>query len=108
MWLLVGLGNPGKKYQGNRHNAGFMVADELHKRFANEAYRDKFGGQVAGGMIKLEKILLLKPMEFMNVSGFAVQRAAQEVTHGERDQGDRGYYDEDPQASAGDVDGERS
>ncbi len=77
MWLVVGLGNPGKKYQGNRHNAGFMVADELHKRFANEAYREKFGGQVAGGMIKLDKVLLLKPMEFMNLSGFAVQRAAQ-------------------------------
>jgi peptidyl-tRNA hydrolase, PTH1 family len=77
MWLLVGLGNPGKKYQGNRHNIGFMVADELAKRFANEAFRDKFGGQVAGGMMQLEKILLLKPMEFMNLSGFAVQRAAQ-------------------------------
>ncbi|HTM20950.1 MAG TPA: aminoacyl-tRNA hydrolase [Kofleriaceae bacterium] len=76
MWLLVGLGNPGKKYQGNRHNAGFMVADELARRFANEAFRDKFGGQVAGGMMQHEKVLLLKPMEFMNLSGFAVQRAA--------------------------------
>jgi PTH1 family peptidyl-tRNA hydrolase len=77
MWLLVGLGNPGKKYQGNRHNVGFQVLDELAKRHAKEAFRDKFGGQVAGGMIQGQKVLLLKPMEFMNVSGFAVQRTAQ-------------------------------
>ncbi len=77
MWLLVGLGNPGKKYQGNRHNIGFQVADELARRHASEAFRDKFGGLVAGGTLQGVKVLLLKPMEFMNLSGFAVQRAAQ-------------------------------
>jgi len=77
MWLLVGLGNPGKKYQGNRHNVGFMVVEELARRHANESFRDKFGGRVAGGSIDGNKVLLLEPMEFMNLSGFAVQRAAQ-------------------------------
>jgi len=77
MWLVVGLGNPGKKYERNRHNVGFFVADELARRHHLGSFRDRFGGQAASGMVGLDKVLLLKPMEYMNHSGFAVQRAAQ-------------------------------
>lgn len=75
MWLVVGLGNPGPKYQNNRHNAGFMVIDELASRH-HASFRDKFGGELGSGIIGKSKALLLKPMEFMNLSGYAVQRAA--------------------------------
>ena len=76
MWLLAGLGNPGKKYERNRHNIGFMVLDELERRHGLGPFRDRFNGQIASGMIGLSKVLLLKPMEYMNLSGFALQRAA--------------------------------
>lgn len=81
MWLLVGLGNPGRKYERNRHNVGFRVMDELERRHALGGFRAKFGGDAAAGMLSIggrhHKALLLKPLEFMNLSGFAVQRAAQ-------------------------------
>ncbi len=76
MWLIVGLGNPGKKYAHNRHNVGFMVLDELARRHQLPDYREKFGGQLTDGRIGCDKALLLKPMEYMNHSGFAVARAA--------------------------------
>lgn len=76
MWLVVGLGNPGRKYAGNRHNVGFRVVDELARRHGITSFRDKFGSDVATGMFGLDKVILLKPMEYMNRSGFAVQRAA--------------------------------
>lgn len=81
MWLIVGLGNPGRKYERNRHNVGFRVVDELARRHQFGAFRGKFGGEVSSGAItaggRPHKAVLLKPMEFMNVSGHAVQRAAQ-------------------------------
>ncbi|HWN67543.1 MAG TPA: aminoacyl-tRNA hydrolase [Haliangium sp.] len=81
MWLLVGLGNPGRKYERNRHNVGFRVIDELERRHALGGFRSKFGGEAAAGMLsvggKHHKAVLLKPQEFMNLSGFAVQRAVQ-------------------------------
>jgi PTH1 family peptidyl-tRNA hydrolase len=77
MWLLAGLGNPGRRYEGTRHNIGFEVIDELHSRHIQGGYRSKFGGEACTGRLGSESILLLKPMEFMNKSGFAVQRAAQ-------------------------------
>jgi PTH1 family peptidyl-tRNA hydrolase len=79
MWLVVGLGNPGKKYTRNRHNVGFMVADELVSRHGLSPWREKFGGEVSSGFIGGpggEKALVLKPMEYMNHSGYAVTRAA--------------------------------
>jgi PTH1 family peptidyl-tRNA hydrolase len=76
MWLLVGLGNPGRKYERNRHNIGFFVIDELARRHHLGAFRDKLGGLAATGLIGSDKVLLLKPMEFMNLSGFCVQRVA--------------------------------
>lgn len=76
MWLVVGLGNPGKKYAANRHNAGFMVVDELARRHQLPDFREKFGGVITSGRVGSDKALLLKPMEFMNLSGYAVTRAA--------------------------------
>lgn len=81
MWLIVGLGNPGRQYEGNRHNVGFRVVDELARRANLSAWKgSKFGGETTSGMLSLpggrQKVLLLKPMEYMNLSGFAVQRAA--------------------------------
>jgi peptidyl-tRNA hydrolase, PTH1 family len=76
MWLLVGLGNPGPKYAQNRHNIGFMVIDEIASRSRSEAWRSKFGGELASGDVAGAKAVLLKPQEYMNVSGQSVQRTA--------------------------------
>lgn len=75
-WLVAGLGNPGKKYARNRHNVGFMVLDLLAGRHSMPDWREKFGGEVTSGRLGSDKALLLKPMEYMNHSGFAVTRAA--------------------------------
>jgi PTH1 family peptidyl-tRNA hydrolase len=75
MWLIAGLGNPGDEYARNRHNIGFRVVDELAR--ALPAWRNnKLGGEATSGAIVGTKAVLLKPMEFMNRSGFAVQRTA--------------------------------
>ncbi len=76
MHLVVGLGNPGAKYQGNRHNLGFMVVDELLERAGRPAPRAKFGAELAEVTIAGKRALLCKPMEYMNVSGQAVARVA--------------------------------
>ncbi|MBP5858911.1 aminoacyl-tRNA hydrolase [Marivibrio halodurans] len=75
MRLLVGLGNPGPKYEGNRHNIGFMAADRLVRRHDFGPWRARFQGQAAEGAIGGEKVLLLKPTTFMNESGRAVGEA---------------------------------
>ncbi len=82
MWLVVGLGNPGAKYERNRHNIGFRVVDELAaKHGLSWKTGGKLGGDTASGVITTERgrerCLLLKALEFMNLSGFAVSRAAQ-------------------------------
>jgi len=77
VWLIAGLGNPGRKYERNRHNVGFRVVDELVARHGLGPLRDKFGGQAAVGAIAGKRALVLEPMEYMNLSGFAVQRAVQ-------------------------------
>jgi len=78
--MVVGLGNPGAKYERNRHNVGFRVADELAARHGMSWKGSKLGGDVATGLVTTprgrEKAALLKPMELMNLSGFATQRAA--------------------------------
>ena len=76
MLLLVGLGNPGKKYAANRHNIGFMAADAVQARYRFPAWRTRFDGELTEGDIGDERILLLKPMTFMNESGRAVGYAA--------------------------------
>lgn len=77
MWLLVGLGNPGPKYEGTRHNVGFQVIDALAVRNRASALRAKLGAAVGEAQIGPERVLLCKPMEFMNTSGQALVRVAQ-------------------------------
>jgi PTH1 family peptidyl-tRNA hydrolase len=76
MHLVVGLGNPGPEYQDNRHNLGFMVVDELLARTRGPAPRMKFGAELVETTLGGKRVLLCKPMEFMNVSGQAVARVA--------------------------------
>ena len=75
MHLVVGLGNPGSKYAGNRHNIGFMAVDEIVRRHGFSAWRKRFQGEVAEGVLAGNKVLALKPMTFMNESGRAVGEA---------------------------------
>lgn len=74
MWILVGLGNPGKEYQDNRHNIGFMVIDDIAREFGLPSFRDKFQGEITEGRIGEDKVVLVKPMTFMNLSGECVQK----------------------------------
>jgi len=74
-WLVAGLGNPGPKYSGNRHNIGFMVADEI-ARLMGERFTAKFKGEVARGRFGEQDVLVLKPMTYMNLSGVSVGGAA--------------------------------
>ena len=76
MNLLVGLGNPGSVYSENRHNLGFMVVDEIHRRYDFAPYRLKFDGKLSEGKIGDARVLLLKPTTFMNESGKCVGAAA--------------------------------
>jgi peptidyl-tRNA hydrolase, PTH1 family len=75
MFLIVGLGNPGAKYAGNRHNIGFMAVDEIVRRHNFSSWRNKFKGEVAERILGSEKIVALKPLTFMNESGQAVGEA---------------------------------
>jgi len=76
MRLIVGLGNPGDKYARNRHNIGFMAADEIHRKHSSFApWRSRFQAQVSEGRIGSDKVLLMKPSTFMNESGRAVGEA---------------------------------
>lgn len=77
MRLFVGLGNPGTKYQGNRHNIGFMVVDEIARRHGFSPWRRRFQGETSEGTLDGERLILLKPATFMNNSGHAVQDAVQ-------------------------------
>ena len=78
MKLVVGLGNPGPEYDNTRHNVGFEVVDRVARRWAEPAAsvaRNKFSGLLLEAMIDEEKILLLKPLTFMNLSGQAIFEA---------------------------------
>nr|WP_321460335.1 aminoacyl-tRNA hydrolase [uncultured Cohaesibacter sp.] len=75
MYLLVGLGNPGPQYAGNRHNIGFMAIDEIARQHNFGPWRRKFQGEISEGQIGRNKVLLLKPTTFMNESGRAVSEA---------------------------------
>ena len=77
MKLLVGLGNPGNQYAGNRHNIGFMALDAVARQHNITQFRSKHSGQLAEGSIGGEKVILLKPQTFMNRSGDSVQAVAQ-------------------------------
>ncbi len=75
MRLFVGLGNPGAKHAGNRHNIGFMVVEEIAKRHSFAPWRRRFQGVATEGTIGREKVLLLLPGTYMNESGRAVAEA---------------------------------
>lgn len=75
MWLLVGLGNPGKEYEETRHNIGFKAVDEIIHRFSFSDAQKKFHGDLHTGTINGEKVLALKPQTYMNRSGVSVSEA---------------------------------
>lgn len=74
-WLIVFLGNPGPRYQGTRHNAGFMAADAMEKAKGVRINRSRFKALTAECDMGGEKVLLMKPQTFMNLSGEAVAQA---------------------------------
>lgn len=76
MRLFVGLGNPGTKYQGNRHNIGFMVVDQIARRHGFAPWRRRFQGETSEGTVDGERVILLKPTTYMNESGRSVGEAA--------------------------------
>ncbi|MBO8178327.1 MAG: aminoacyl-tRNA hydrolase [Bacillus sp. (in: Bacteria)] len=84
MKLIVGLGNPGTKYERTRHNIGFEVIDELAKRFASPLTESKFKGLYTIIRYSSEKVILLKPMTYMNLSGESIRAVVD-------------YYDIDPE-----------
>jgi PTH1 family peptidyl-tRNA hydrolase len=67
--LIIGLGNPGTGYSGNRHNVGFMMLDNIISQYKFSKPSLKFGGAVADGMIGDEKVYAFKPLGYMNISG---------------------------------------
>lgn len=75
MKIIVGLGNPGPRYAGTRHNVGFVVLDELARRLNTGFTLAKYHGVIAEARVAGEKVLLLKPETFMNLSGQSVARA---------------------------------
>ncbi|MFN4058532.1 MAG: aminoacyl-tRNA hydrolase [Roseinatronobacter sp.] len=75
MKLFTGLGNPGAGYAGNRHNVGFMALDRIAQDHGFGPWRAKFQGLVSEGVLGDEKVVLLKPQTFMNLSGQSVQAA---------------------------------
>ena len=75
MLVIAGLGNPGGKYAGNRHNIGFMAVDAIYRRHSFSPWSKKFKAEIAEGEIAGEKVLLIKPQTYMNLSGEAVGEA---------------------------------
>ena len=73
MFLIVGLGNPGSQYEDTRHNIGFKVIDNIAKEYNIEINRQKFKGMCGEGFINGEKVILLKPTTYMNLSGESVR-----------------------------------
>ncbi|SHK04565.1 peptidyl-tRNA hydrolase [Clostridium cavendishii DSM 21758] len=73
MFLIVGLGNPGKEYENTRHNIGFEVIDYLASKYNIDINREKFKGVYGDGYIGGEKVILLKPTTYMNLSGESIR-----------------------------------
>ena len=74
MKLIVGLGNPGSEYENTRHNIGFQLLDFIAKNKEIHFLRNKFNGKYAETFINGEKVILLKPLSFMNLSGSVVEK----------------------------------
>lgn len=77
MFLIVGLGNPGKEYEHTRHNVGFDIIDLISEKYNIDISRNKFKGVYGQGTICEEKVILLKPTTYMNLSGESVREAAE-------------------------------
>src|SRR5690348_1860035 len=75
MKIVVGLGNPGKRYEGTRHNVGFAVVDALAEAPGVSSFQQRFQADVAEWLEAGEKVLLVKPETFMNLSGRCVRQA---------------------------------
>ncbi len=115
MKLIIGLGNPGKTYEKTRHNVGFMVLDKLREdlqeyNIGNWELSKKFNAEICGCNIKGEKIILAKPMTFMNESGQSVQLIAHfykinardiVIVHDEKDLGLGDIRTQEGKSSAG-------
>lgn len=76
MHIIVGLGNPDKKHEDNRHNIGFMAVDEIFHRYNFPQYKEKSNGLISKGKIKDQDVILLKPQTYMNLSGQCVGEIA--------------------------------
>ena len=74
MRLIVGLGNPGREYDNTRHNIGFMVVDELSKKWEFDFNKKKFDGVYGEKIINGEKIIILQPQKFINLSGEVIRK----------------------------------
>ena len=79
MKLIVGLGNPGALYEGNRHNIGFLVADRLAAAHHILISKKRFKTTLGKGLIESQEVVLIKPMTFMNRSGEAVKKALGDI-----------------------------
>lgn len=73
MYIIAGLGNPGSKYENTRHNMGFKAVDAMASEFGIDVNRAKFKGLIGEGRIGSEKVILLKPQTYMNLSGQSVR-----------------------------------
>lgn len=76
MILIVGLGNPGKQYEQTRHNIGFDVIDYMANKYNIDVNREKFKGLCGEGFIENKKVILLKPLTYMNLSGESIRELA--------------------------------
>ena len=74
MWLIIGLGNPGKEYRLTRHNMGFRVVDRLAREQGIQFNKRRGGARIGEGRVGREKVILAKPLTYMNKSGAAVKR----------------------------------
>ena len=75
MRIIVGLGNPGREYAGTRHNLGFMVVDEIARRHGPATWKKRFRSEIGELFAGGQKIVLVKPQTYMNLSGMAVREA---------------------------------
>ncbi|MGN1180937.1 MAG: aminoacyl-tRNA hydrolase [Suilimivivens sp.] len=75
MYIIAGLGNPGKKYEGTRHNIGWQVIDELAEKYNIRVAESKFKGLIGKGIINGQKAVLVKPLTYMNLSGECIGEA---------------------------------